>query len=137
LRTLAERAGVALSVRHSENVTVRGSAPMLFRLLFNLADNAIKYAGAGRTVEVALGTNDGNAVLEVCDDGPGISPEDQAHIFDRFYRADPARSRGGAGLGLALARSIAQVHNGGITVESTLGKGTRFRVLLPLASPRD
>jgi heavy metal sensor kinase len=137
LRTLAERAGVALSVRHPETVTVRGSAPMLFRLLFNLADNAIKYASVGRTVEVALGTYDGNALLEVCDDGPGISPEDQAHIFDRFYRADPARTRGGAGLGLALARSIAQVHSGQITVESTLGKGTRFRVLLPLAPPRD
>jgi two-component system, OmpR family, sensor kinase len=137
LRTLAERAGVGLSVGHPETVTVRGSAPMLFRLLFNLAENAIKYAGVSHSVEVTLGTHDGNAVLEVGDDGPGISPEDQAHIFDRFYRADPARTRGGAGLGLALARSIAQVHGGWITVESTLGKGTCFRVLLPLASPQD
>jgi heavy metal sensor kinase len=137
LETLAERAGVALRVIHPENVIVRGSAPMLFRLLFNLADNAIKYAGAGRRAEVALGINDGNAVLDVCDDGPGISPADQAHIFDRFYRADPARTRGGAGLGLALARSIAQVHGGRITVESTPGKGTRFRVLLPLSPPPD
>jgi heavy metal sensor kinase len=137
LETLAERAGVALRVIHPKNVIVRGSAPMLFRLLFNVADNAIKYAGAGRRAEVALGINDGNAVLDVCDDGPGISPEDQAHIFDRFYRADPARARGGAGLGLALARSIAQVHGGRITVESTPGKGTRFRVLLPLSPPPD
>jgi len=137
LRTLAERAGVAFLTRHPETVIVRGSVPMLFRLLFNLADNAIKYAGAGRRVEVSLGTDGGNAVLEVRDDGPGISPADQAHIFDRFYRADPARTRGGAGLGLALARSIAQVHGARITVDSAPGKGTCFRVLLPLAPPPD
>ena len=137
LRVLAKRAGVALGTRHSEAVTVAGSAPMLFRLLFNLADNAIKYSGAGARVEIALGTRDGHAVLEVHDDGPGIPPADQAHLFDRFYRGDPARSRGGAGLGLALARSIAEVHRGRITVESLPGKGTSFRVLLPLAPASD
>jgi len=137
LRTLAERAGVAFLTRHPETVIVRGSVPMLFRLLFNLADNAIKYAGAGRRVEVSLGTQGGNAVLEVRDDGPGISPSDQAHIFDRFYRADPAHKRGGTGLGLALAQSIAQVHAARITVESAPGKGTCFRVVLPLAPAAD
>jgi len=135
LRALAERAGVRLRVDDAGAVSVRGSAPMLFRMLFNLADNAIEYSGAGRRVEVALGTQDGEAVLEVRDDGPGISPADQEHVFDRFYRGDPARTRGGAGLGLALVRSIVQVHEGRITVESTQGKGTCFRVRLPLAPP--
>ena len=110
---------------------------MLFRLIFNLADNAIKYAGTGRRVEVALRIQGANAALEVHDDGPGISDEDQAHIFDRFYRADPARTRGGTGLSLALARSIVLVHGGQITVESLPGTGTVFRVLLPLAPQPD
>jgi two-component system, OmpR family, sensor kinase len=132
LRTLAERAGVAFVSSHAAAVFVQGSAPILFRLVFNLADNAIKYAGAGGRVDVALGAHDRDAVLEVRDDGPGIPPADQARIFDRFYRADPARTRGGAGLGLALARSIVQVHGGRITVESTPGEGSRFRVVLPL-----
>jgi heavy metal sensor kinase len=137
LRALAERAGVELCVSKPERLIVRGSAPMLFRLAFNLADNAIKYAGAGRRVEVSLGIDDGNGMLEVRDDGPGISAEDQAHIFDRFYRADPARARGGAGLGLALARSIVQIHRGEIGVTSSPGMGTVFQVLLPLAAPSD
>ncbi|HSV06655.1 MAG TPA: ATP-binding protein [Candidatus Binatus sp.] len=137
LRALAERAGVALVMRHPGTVMVHGSGPMLFRVLFNLVDNAIKYSGAGRQVEVTLGTHEGSAVLEVRDDGPGIAPADQAHVFDRFYRGDPAHTRGGAGLGLALARAIVQVHGGRITLESTPGRGTCFRVLLPLAPPAD
>jgi heavy metal sensor kinase len=137
LEALAELAGVTLAVSRPAAATVRGSAPMLFRVLLNLADNAIKYAGWGRRVEVSLGAHDGYAVLEVRDDGPGISPADQAHIFDRFYRGDPARARGGAGLGLALARSIVEVHGGRVAVESAPGTGTCFRVLLPLAPPPD
>jgi heavy metal sensor kinase len=137
LRSLAESAGVSLAVSKPASAIVRGYAPMLFRLIFNLADNAIKYAGAGRRVEVALSIRDANGVLEVRDDGPGISAEDQGHIFDRFYRADPARTRGGTGLGLALARSIVLVHGGQITVESSPGMGTTFRVVLPLAPQPD
>ena len=75
------------------------------------------------------------ATLEVKDTGPGIAPEEQARIFDRFYRGDPARGRGGTGLGLALARSIVLVHSGRITVESVVGQGSCFRVVLPLVSP--
>ena len=136
LQALAERARVTLRARHPAGVIVHGNAPMLFRLLFNLADNAIKYAGAGHGVEIALATEDGTAMLDVRDDGPGIAPADQAHIFDRFFRADPTRTRGGTGLGLALARSIAQAHGGWITLTSAPGS-TCFRVLLPLSSPAD
>jgi heavy metal sensor kinase len=136
LRALAEHADVGLVASHPAGVIVRGNAPMLFRLVFNLADNAIKYAGAGRRVEIGLATDDGTAMLDVRDDGPGIAPADQTHIFDRFYRADPARTRGGTGLGLALARSIVQAHGGRITLTSAPGS-TCFRVLLPLSSPAD
>jgi two-component system OmpR family sensor kinase len=75
--------------------------------------------------------------VEVADTGPGISAEHQPHIFERFYRADASRSRasGGAGLGLAIARWIAEAHGGQIAVESALGWGTTFRVSLPRAAP--
>ena len=137
LHALAERTGVTLRIAPSAAVVVRGSAPMLFRVLLNLADNAIKYVGTGGRVDVTLEARDGSAVLEVRDDGPGISPEDQAHIFDRFFRGDPARARGGSGLGLALVQSIVQLHGGRVAVESVPGKGTCFRVHLPLAPRPD
>jgi len=76
------------------------------------------------------------AVIEVADEGPGIAPEHIAHIFERFYRSDEARSReaGGAGLGLAISKRIVEAHDGVIEVESDEGKGTMFRVRLPLAT---
>jgi heavy metal sensor kinase len=114
-------------------VVVCGSAPLLFRVLFNLGENAIKYAGAGRAVTIAVRAEGAAAVLTVRDTGPGISAAEQVRIFERFYRADPARERGGTGLGLPLARSIVRVHGGVITVESTPGQGACFRVRLPLA----
>jgi heavy metal sensor kinase len=133
LRTLAEREGVELALGPRPPAPVGGSEPMLFRLVLNLADNAIKYAGRGGHVAVTLDAANGHAVLAVRDDGPGIAAADLPHIFDRFYRADPARSRGGTGLGLALVRSIVEVHGGRIDVDSTPGRGSCFRVALPLA----
>jgi heavy metal sensor kinase len=132
LRALAETAGVTFTVTTSPAVWVRGNSPMLFRLIFNLGENAIKYTPSRGTVEVVLSQDDSVAKLTVRDTGPGIAPEEQARIFDRFYRGDPARGRGGTGLGLALARSIVLIHNGHITVESALGQGSCFHVTLPL-----
>jgi signal transduction histidine kinase len=105
----------------------------LFRLAFNLGENAIKYTPPGGAVTITLEKAHDKAVLTVTDTGPGIAPEEQERIFDRFFRGDRARSRGGTGLGLALTRSIVLVHNGQITVQSAQGKGSTFRVLLPLA----
>jgi heavy metal sensor kinase len=136
LQALAETTGVTLTVAATTPAWVEGNASMLFRLLFNLGENAIKYTPAGGTVAVVLQRNGQEAALEVRDTGPGIPPEEQARIFDRFYRGDPARSRGGTGLGLALARSIVLLHHGHITVESTPGQGSRFRVILPLSAPQ-
>jgi signal transduction histidine kinase len=99
-----------------------------------LAENAIKYTPAGGKIEVALQQQNGSAILEVKDDGPGIAPEAQEHIFDRFYRGDPAREGNGTGLGLALVRSIVQLHKGQIRLSSVLGEGSCFYVTLPLAS---
>jgi heavy metal sensor kinase len=135
LHALAERAGVALTTHVlPDAITVRGSAPLLFRVIFNLGENAIKYAGAGRTVDVAVRTEGNDAVLTVRDTGPGIAVAEHERIFDRFYRADPARERGGTGLGLPLARSIVRLHGGTITVESAPEHGTTFHVRLPRAA---
>ncbi len=134
LHALADAAGVTLSVPPVPQLWVGGSTSMLFRLIFNLGENAIKYTPAGGRVDIVLGQHGADAELEVRDTGPGIAPNEQAHIFDRFYRSDRARGRGGAGLGLALARSIVVLHRGAITVESIPGAGSRFRVVLPLAA---
>ena len=132
LQVLADAAGVFFSVVSSPTLWVQGNAPMLFRLMFNLGENAIKYTPAGGKVTITLSQHGQAAVLEVQDTGPGIAPEEQARIFDRFYRGDRARSRGGTGLGLALARSIVLLHNGQMTVESQFDQGSCFRVVLPL-----
>ena len=94
--------------------------------------------GEGRWVAAGLGRRrrDDHAVLEVADSGLGISADDLPHVFERFYRADKARSRqmGGTGLGLSIVRSICQAHGGQVTVNSAEGRGSRFRVELPLST---
>jgi signal transduction histidine kinase len=100
-------------------------------LLLILADNAVKYTPPGGRVSLAARRENGHLRLEVADSGVGISPEDQARIFERFYRADPARSPGGVGLGLAIARWIAEEHGGSIAVSSSPGRGSLFTVDLP------
>jgi two-component system OmpR family sensor kinase len=132
LRALADNAGVTLSVAAAERLAVAGSRHMLFRALFNLGENAIKYTPAGGRVELALRRDAAAALVEVCDTGPGIPPAERDRIFDRFYRGDPARGRGGTGLGLALVRSIISMHGGRISVHGGPTGGTCFRVSLPL-----
>ena len=134
LQALAETSHITFEHTAPTELWAQGSDTMLFRLLFNLGENAMKYTPEGGTVTITLEQNNAEAHLSVTDTGNGIAPEEQQQIFDRFYRSDPARSRGGAGLGLALARSIVLAHNGQITVESTVGKGSCFTVLLPLIS---
>lgn len=96
-----------------------------------LLDNAVKYTPKGGVVTVTLFQRDGWAGLKVSDTGVGIPEEKLPFIFQRFYRADAARTAGGAGLGLAIARQITEVHNGEIEVESTPGKGSTFTLLIP------
>jgi signal transduction histidine kinase len=106
-------------------------------LLFNLLDNSIKYTPEGGRVEVQCACQNGAAELIVTDTGIGIPSEHIAHIFERFYRVDPARSReaGGTGLGLSICRIIAENHGGTIRLESNEGKGTRVVVTLPVLHP--
>jgi heavy metal sensor kinase len=134
LSELAARAGNSCTVSSAPALWIEGYDSLLFRLVFNLAENAIKYTPAGGKIEVTLRQQNGSAVLEVRDNGPGIAADTLDHIFDRFYRGDPAREGNGTGLGLALVRSIVQLHQGQISVSSTLGEGSCFQVTLPLAT---
>ncbi|SDL38412.1 Signal transduction histidine kinase [Nonomuraea maritima] len=113
-------------------VTVAAAFPQLTRLIANLLDNARRHAAHRLTI--SLRRSDGQAVLTVDDDGEGISPADRERVFQRFVRLDSARSRdrGGAGLGLAIARDIAEAHQGSLHVEDAAGGGARFVLRLPL-----
>ncbi len=134
-QVMANAVGVNVRLGAEDQAMVMGDADRLRQLLLNLVDNAIKYTPAGGDVILTLRRDGGWVQLGVQDTGIGIAPEDLAHIFDRFYRADPSRTRpGGSGLGLAIAQWIAQVHGGRIQVESLPGQGSRFTAWLPDAS---
>jgi two-component system, OmpR family, sensor kinase len=130
--------GIALEldVDAEKEALVRGEPGLLRQLVTNLTENAIKFTQTG-SVRLAVQQPDGKVDLLVSDSGPGIAPEALPHVFERFYRADPARSRSveGTGLGLAVVNNIVRVHGGRITVDSALGRGTTFCVELPLAGP--
>lgn len=116
---------------------VTGDESQLVRLIANLVTNALQYTPAGGKVTVTLAQEDQQALIQVQDTGVGIAAEDQAHIFDRFYRVNRDRSRhtGGAGLGLAIAQAIVQAHRGTIQVQSAPGKGSIFTIHLPITLP--
>lgn len=133
-RPLADARNLTLSVSTGPTsvVKVLGDFSALRRLLWILLDNALKYTPAPGRIEVALGTISGRATLTVRDSGIGIAQSDLPHIFDRFYRADPSRSQvEGNGLGLAIAKWIADLHRADLLVESKQKKGSAFRVVFP------
>lgn len=116
------------------NITVLGNPYSLTELLVIILDNAIKYSKTGDTVEINAKKRDGSVSISVTDHGMGIPKKDLPHIFDRFYRADVARtksSQNGYGLGLAIAKKIVDLHHGTLTVQSTVGNGSTFTVMIP------
>ena len=144
---LGEDAGVTVSLPLVEDAVVLGDGTRLRQLFLNLITNAIKYTPRGGHVEMTLSLRNNNEVgLAVRDTGVGIAAADLPHVFDRFWRADRARSRrvagdgvavvpgGGFGLGLAIAQWIAQAHGGTLTAQSRLGRGSIFTVLLPVST---
>ena len=137
-RAVASVRGLQFSERIlNAELRVLGDEEALRRVVSILLDNAFKYTPVpGGVVVLSAEEKDGNAVISVHDNGMGIAEEDQGRIFERFYRVDKARSRelGGAGLGLSIAQWIVQQHNGRIHVESTLGAGSIFRVVLPMTA---
>ncbi len=133
---LAEDKHIKVTCNTANQVWVEGDRARLKQVVVNLLDNAIKYTPAGGTIQLAVNSNNGHAVLEVADNGAGIPAEALPKIFERFFRVDKARSReqGGAGLGLSIVKSICTAHHGQVEAASTPGQGSRFRVHLPLAS---
>jgi two-component system OmpR family sensor kinase len=137
---LGEQAAVDVSVGVPDKaVLLAADRTRMRQLLMNLLTNAIKYTPSGGTVAITCEVREREVAVSVRDTGIGIGPGDVPHIFDRFWRADPARSRtgerSGVGLGLAISKWIAEAHGGTITVESRLGRGTTFVVTLPLEAP--
>lgn len=116
------------------DVTVMADAQRLEQILVNLIENAIRHTRPSGRISLRLERSAGLAILRVEDDGDGIAPEHLPKLFERFYRVDPSRSRisGGAGLGLPVAKALAEAHGGTLTVTSQLGRGTSFELMLPL-----
>ena len=133
LEPSAKAAGVTLAVE-GESVTVGVPMSRLKELLFNLMGNGIKYSENGGTVTTRIHVQDGKAVISVEDHGIGIPEEDQSRVFERFYRVEKGRARknGGTGLGLAIVKHITQLYGGTVSLESQVGKGSTFTVILPI-----
>ena len=131
----AEQKQITFKITDLVNVSVWGDPSQLRRLLGNLVSNALHYTPSGGTVTLSAFTQDDEVSIQVTDNGIGIAAEHLPFVFDRFWRADQARTRreGGSGLGLAIAQAIAHQHKGHITVTSQLNKGSCFQVTLPVA----
>ena len=132
LTPLAQQNGVSLRAK-CDDVCIIGSDALIYRLLFNLVENGIKYNRPGGSVTVSIHQEEAMAVLHVSDTGMGIPSEYRDSVFQPFFRIDKSRSRkmGGVGLGLALVREIAVLHGGSVAVESSSDCGTTFGVTLP------
>ncbi len=127
---------ITLSVRSGSAFIVTGDDVRLRQVIGNLVNNALRHTPPGTPVEVVVRSGllgpAPAAVLEVVDAGPGMPAEQAERVFERFYRADPARSRGGTGLGLAIVAGLVEAHGGSVEVDTAPGEGTTFRVILPL-----
>lgn len=137
IRLLAQP-GQTVSCQATQAIQIEADADRLRQVLLNLGENAVKFTPADGQISFLLSTTAQWAVITVADTGIGLTAEEQAHIFKRFYRADKARTRasherGGFGLGLAIAQAVVQAHGGHIEVQSTSGQGSEFQVWLPIA----
>lgn len=120
-----------------EEAFVLGDARKIHQVVANLLANARIHTPAGTPITVSIESNDEGTTISIADSGPGLSEEDQARIFERFYRADPSRNRAkeeGSGLGLSIVDAVMQAHGGKVGVSSKLGEGATFTVFFPLAA---
>ena len=132
LKTAAAEKHIAIAVE-GESETIGGVRRLLYEVIYNLCDNAIKYNVEGGSVTMSVGERDGKAFVSVADTGIGIAPEHQSRIFERFYRVDKSHSKasGGTGLGLSIVKHAVQYHHGTVELHSEEGKGTTICILLP------
>ena len=129
---VAEAKPVQLSVEIKEASPVLADATRLRQAIANLVDNAVKYTPAGGSAVVRVTAIDGEAVLTVCDTGPGVPMAEQARVWDRLYRGDASRAQRGLGLGLSLVRAIIEAHGGRVALGSAPEGGAGFEIRLPL-----
>jgi two-component system heavy metal sensor histidine kinase CusS len=129
-RTLAEDRDVAI---HCSGEGEIYADPVLFeRAMSNLVDNALRFTPDGGEIKISIRIRDAHSEIAVSDNGCGIAPEHLPRVFDRFYRADPSRSSGGAGLGLALLKSIVELHGGSARIQSEVSRGTTVTLAFPV-----
>jgi two-component system OmpR family sensor kinase len=145
-RAVAPDRDIALELERDEALTVNGDESRLRQVVGNLVTNALTHTPAGTAVALRLGVDGSDALIEVADAGPGLTEEQAQRVFERFYRVDKARTRraaasapavtphSGTGLGLAIVAALVAVHNGTVSVHSTLGGGATFQVRLPLTA---
>jgi two-component system sensor histidine kinase BaeS len=133
LRARANERGVALSVEPAPGLVVDADPGRLAQVLRNLLENAVGHTPSGGVVTMSAHAEGARVAIEVSDTGDGIEPEHLPNVFERFYRADPSRSRasGGAGLGLAIVRSLVEAHGGEVRIASEIGRGTRVTLYFP------
>jgi signal transduction histidine kinase len=132
LAALAHDRGIALSLDGEPGLAVSANKEQLQRVFINLLDNALRHTAPGGVIAVRVRSDGDHTIIEISDTGEGIDEDHVPHIFERFYRADSARSResGGVGLGLAIVKEIVDTHDGEIAVSSVPGKGTIFTIRL-------
>jgi len=123
--------GRPITLEAAEPVIVDADTERLRQIIDNLIGNAIQHTPAGTPVAVTVSSEPGSGRLTVADQGPDMTKEQASHVFERFYRTDDARARGGAGLGLAIAASLAAAHGGDLTVDTQPGHGAAFHLRLP------
>lgn len=131
LRPAAESKGVRLEFTAGTASTIEGDADKLKQILINLVDNAVKFSPAGTAVQVRCEPGPNGLRLVVIDQGPGVAPEDAPHIFERFFRSQASDSAPGIGLGLAIARNLARLHGGDLTLQPRPERGSIFTLCLP------
>jgi two-component system sensor histidine kinase SenX3 len=136
---LAASRKIRLVSEQAPQLEVFGNKEMLITAVKNLVENAISYSDPGTSVGIGCSAKESIAEITVTDSGSGISPENQQRIFERFYRADPSRSRdtGGTGLGLSIVKHVAKIHRGEIKLFSQVGVGSTFTLRVPLATASD
>ena len=134
-QALIESADLSFDAKIDPEVRIGGDRDLICQATANLLSNAVRYTPEGGSVTLIVTRNHGEACISVCDTGMGISEQDQAKVFSRFWRADAARDRasGGLGIGLAMVKEVADQHHGRVTLESELGVGSTFTIRIPLA----
>jgi two-component system, OmpR family, phosphate regulon sensor histidine kinase PhoR len=134
LRPIASETGCELNFDVAREVFVRGDANQLGQVAHNLIENAIKYSGKGKRVSVTVSQNNSEVALTIADDGPGIAAHHIPRLTERFYRVNvqDSRTRGGTGLGLAICKHIIKRHRGRLDISSEVGRGSTFKMVLPI-----